>query len=327
MKPPKSITNDQIITTIWQAISQADHLFLYHHNDPDGDCLGAKFGLGRLIEINFPNKKVFYLGDHYGLFSFLPTPQDHWHAIATNCLNNSLAIVLDADSKNRVLGSSDFDNYHFTYKMRIDHHNTVADIAYDYFWVDDRFAAAAEQVGYLAWKLQLKVDPLAANFIYLGINTDTDRLSFDRTTARTFRILAYLTDHGLNMPLVNQGLSLKTTNITKFMSYVWTNAIVDGYFIYCIISQAIIQKYQLNHLNSNHANLIANIYNTKAWAFFIELPDGSYRVRLRSNQVDLSTILSPFGLQSSYRFSVAMKFPAQQLQPVIAHISKVVNAT
>lgn len=319
------MTNINLLKTIWEAIKSADHIFLYHHVDPDGDCLGAKYGLGELIKKNLPQKSVFYIGNTYQLFNFLPMPEDRWDQIDVGCFKNSLAIVLDGDNRSRVLESNDLLTKPFTKKMRIDHHDSIADLEYDYFWVDDQFAAAAEQVGYLARKLNLDLDSSIASYIYLGINTDTDRLSFDRVQPRTFRTLAYLIDHGLNLVQVNQQLTQRTENWTRFISYVWSNYILAGDFIYCIIKQELIQKYQLNHLQANDANILANIRNTKAWAFFIELPNGNYRVRLRSNGLDLTSFLKPFGWVGSYKSSVALHFPKEKLTPIIEHITKLTN--
>lgn len=46
-----------------ELIQQFDSIVIFHHIRPDGDCLGSQFGLKELIKINFPNKKVFAVGD------------------------------------------------------------------------------------------------------------------------------------------------------------------------------------------------------------------------------------------------------------------------
>lgn len=39
-------------------LSSFENIVIFHHIRPDGDCLGAQFGLKHLIEDNYENKKV-----------------------------------------------------------------------------------------------------------------------------------------------------------------------------------------------------------------------------------------------------------------------------
>ena len=48
---------------ILEKIKEFDTIIIHRHLRPDGDCIGSQFGLKYLIEDNFPEKKVYAVGD------------------------------------------------------------------------------------------------------------------------------------------------------------------------------------------------------------------------------------------------------------------------
>nr|WP_272873044.1 DHH family phosphoesterase [Mycoplasma phocoeninasale] len=115
-----------------KAIQEHDNIFIFHHIRPDGDCLGSQFGLRELIKTNFPEKNVFVLGDNNNIFSFMTWDFDKFEDIDKKYFENSLVVVVDANSSNRIQFANIILEKNFTHLLRIDHHPNDPDIAYDY---------------------------------------------------------------------------------------------------------------------------------------------------------------------------------------------------
>lgn len=54
-----------------EAIEKYQNIIILHHIKPDGDCLGSQFELAELIKTNYPNKKVYCIGNNYNSFNFM----------------------------------------------------------------------------------------------------------------------------------------------------------------------------------------------------------------------------------------------------------------
>ena len=52
-------------------IEQYNTIILHRHSKPDGDAIGSQIGLKQLIIDNYPNKRVFAVGDAAGRYAFV----------------------------------------------------------------------------------------------------------------------------------------------------------------------------------------------------------------------------------------------------------------
>ncbi|UVD81730.1 bifunctional oligoribonuclease/PAP phosphatase NrnA [Mycoplasma iguanae] len=266
---------------IKKAIEKYDNIFIFHHIRPDGDCLGSQFGLKEMIEATYPDKKVFAVGDSGGILNFLDFT--HNNNFTEKDFENSLGIVVDASSSNRIEMNQLILEKKLTAMARIDHHPNGADINYQYNWIDSSFVAAAEQIGYLAWKGKYKLTQKAVEYIYLGIHTDSGRFFYSNTSARTFQVVAHLSKNGLNVFDINQKLALRKLKDIAFSGKVLSGFKTDGPIIYFHVTEKIIKELDLTYEEGSFVNILANIQGYPIWIFFIDQPDKTIRVRLRSN--------------------------------------------
>ncbi|WP_391591859.1 Bifunctional oligoribonuclease/PAP phosphatase NrnA, DDH-domain containig protein [[Mycoplasma] cavipharyngis] len=312
-----------IFKQIAQLITTHDNIFIFHHHYPDGDCLGAQFGLLHLIKTNFANKNVFAVGDHENLYPFLTKTNTNTDlkTIDQQFFNNSLAIVVDSDNISRIkLAEYLFQPNHFTTLLRIDHHKTKANIKYDFEWVDHTYSAVCEQITWMAKQLNWKINLIGAQFLYLGIYTDSGCMSFEKTNGRTFQTVAWLCQQGLQTDKINALLNHQKENLLRFYAFVWSNFKIEAQFAYCYISLATIENYRLNIVESNDANLIGNIEGTKIWAFFIELDQTRVRIRLRSNSISVENALAKFNSYGGHHYSTAGIFDKSLVPKLIEHL-------
>ncbi|UUM19979.1 MULTISPECIES: bifunctional oligoribonuclease/PAP phosphatase NrnA [unclassified Mycoplasma] len=273
------------IGSLKQAVEQLlkyDSIVIFHHIQPDGDCLGSQHGLGELLRTNFPNKQIYCVGDENGLFPFLniqmdPNPSDE-------ILKKSLAVIVDANYKDRIHTRELLDKEIFAHVLRIDHHPNDDDLGDNVTrWVDSSYIAADEMIAEIAYETKWKISKQAARFLYLGMVTDSGRFLFSNTSARTLKLASYLYENGLDADFMH--LNMYKTSIEEIKFNAWLTSTLktrDGVAYLQNSYQDTIQRGRTPE-KSVRPNLISNIDGFPIWAQFIEEKDGKVRVELRSN--------------------------------------------
>lgn len=137
------------------AIKKHKNIVIFHHTRPDGDCLGSQHGLAQMIKDNFPEKNVYTVGDIIAVLNL-------WtiiliHGIESIDFTDSLGIMVDGSSSDRIVHGDLLLSDKFSAKLRIDHHPNGSDIEYDYLFVDVIFVAAnPEQVAIYCFRCKMK---------------------------------------------------------------------------------------------------------------------------------------------------------------------------
>ncbi|WP_029513482.1 DHH family phosphoesterase [Mycoplasmopsis primatum] len=264
------------------AIEKYQNIIIFHHIRPDGDCLGSQAGLAELIRTNFPSKNVFTVGNNVGVYNFM---NYKFNKIDEVNFNNSLGIVVDASSSDRIECSQLLIDKKFSATLRVDHHPNGSDIEYDYLWVDEHYVAAAEMIADIAKTAKWEINRKAAEHIFLGIVTDSGRFLYSDTSSRTHKLVAHLYDKSEFSPKrIFDELNKKNLADIKFIGEILNNFKKSGRVLYYCITDEIMHKYGFDDLKAaSFVNELANIENNNCWAFFIQLKDGKIRGRLRSN--------------------------------------------
>lgn len=171
---------------VLEAIKAYDTIIIHRHSNPDGDALGSQIGLKHIILENFPEKTVYTVGDgprHYGFIE-----DSQMDTIDDGVYTGALAIILDTSAKALISDG----RYTLADKtVRIDHHifcETIADIEV----TDSSFESCCGLVTMLAMEQNLRLPVIAAKALYTGMITDSGRFRYDSTSARTFRLAAFL---------------------------------------------------------------------------------------------------------------------------------------
>ncbi|QNM93480.1 bifunctional oligoribonuclease/PAP phosphatase NrnA [Mycoplasma sp. Pen4] len=282
-----------------------DSIVIFHHIRPDGDCLGSQFGLAELLRTNFPNKKVYTIGDSKGSFSFLDLKMDE--IPGDEVLKNSLGVIVDANFKERIECREVLDKNIFKQVIRIDHHPNDDDLGDDCVrWVDSSYSAADEMVTEIAVVNDWKITPRAANLLYLGINTDSGRFLFNNTTARTLKLAAELYEAGLDADFVHRNLAKVTLDDLKYNSWLLSSLKTRDGVAYIQNSLQDTLKMGKTPQESVRVNSIANIDGYPFWVQFTEENDGRVRVEFRSNGPIVRNVAVKWGGGGHERASGAM---------------------
>lgn len=282
-----------IFKKIEERIKAHKNIVIYHHIRPDGDCLGSQFGMKNLIKVNFPDKTVYTIGDSKGIYSFLEFKMDK---LPLEKLDDSLAIIVDANFKERLECREYLDNNCFDEVIRIDHHPNDDDLDASLRWVEPEAPAAAQQVTEIAYELGWKLNKEAATYLYLGIYTDSVKLSTNTTTAKTMLLVSWLWDNGSQKDLIHTELSKRTLFDININTYISQNMKIanDVVSFYFPLSEQIKLGIK-DSLKANRPFVLGSIDNTKAWVFFTEEKPGQIRCEFRSNGCNVRNVAIKWG--------------------------------
>ncbi|MBN4083374.1 bifunctional oligoribonuclease/PAP phosphatase NrnA [Mycoplasma sp. CSL10137] len=273
------VGNLELVT---KEIYKYDSIVIFHHIRPDGDCLGSQFGLKELIKTNFPDKKVYAIGDSKNTYNFLDFTMDQ--IPDDEILSKSLGVVVDANGKERIESREVLDKNLFPTIIRIDHHPNGDDLGDNTIrWVDSSYSAADEMVTEIAVVNGWKITPKAANYLYLGINTDSGRFLFSTVKARTLYLASKLYEAGLDADYIHKSLATTSLEDLKYNSWLLSTLKTRDGVAYIQNSLEDTLKLGKNPQSSVKVNTIANIKGFPIWVQFTEEEDRRIRVELRSN--------------------------------------------
>ena len=265
-------------------------IIIHRHAHPDGDALGSQMGLYHLIKDNFPDKKVYMVGDVATRFPFVEVQFDE---IPDDCYKGALAVILDCGSSRLICD----DRYKLAEKtLRFDHHLYCEQIA-DLDIVESTYESACGVVTMFAKRCKLRLSPSSATALYMGMVTDSGRFSFDSTTARTFELAAFLLSQPIDLNTLYYNLYAedfaeiieRADNMHKIqftsnnVAYIYTakEDLPEGSDAAPVVSSGLV-------------SLMRDIKGVFIWVNFTEGDDGVH-VELRSNRYNINPIAVKYG--------------------------------
>ncbi|ASI53874.1 PAP phosphatase [Metamycoplasma hyosynoviae] len=302
-----SLTISQEKLNLFKAIEEKiktyETIVVFHHIRPDGDCLGSQFGMKNLILENFPKKKVLTVGNSKGSFSYLDFKMDE---IKNKPIKNSLAIIVDANFKERLECRELLDNKIFTDVIRIDHHPNDDDLYASIRWVEPEAPAAAQQVAELALGLNWKINELAATYLYLGIYTDSVRLTTNSTSSKTMYIVSELWKAGAKKDLIHTEMAKKTLQDIRVNAFIQQNMQIEKQVVWFYFTLEDQNKMGiLDPLQGNRPSTLASIDDNKIWVFFTQEKENQIRCEFRSNGACVRNVAIKWGGGGHHRASGA----------------------
>ena len=177
---------------ILQTIQSFDTIIIHRHGRPDGDAIGSQVGMQQIIKENFPNKRVYMVGDNPGFYGFIEGSQ--MDDIPDSTYEGALAIILDSGSRSMI----NDDRYQLAARtIRFDHHIFCEKIA-DLEIVDTSFESCCGLITEFACQCDLKLNLLASKALFTGMITDSGRFRYDSTNSRTFRLASKLMEQPID---------------------------------------------------------------------------------------------------------------------------------
>lgn len=310
-----------MISKAFDAIKNHDVIIIHRHSNPDGDAMGSQLGLKHVLQTNFPDKKIYAVGDSAGRFSFME--DSVMDEISDEVYEGALAIVLDTSAKSLI---SD-DRYTLAEQtLRIDHHIFVEDIA-DIDIDDTSFESCCGLVAYLVREWGLEVDSKAAKALYTGIVTDSGRFYYDSTSPRTFDLASFLLSKGFNPAEIYSNLYVDTyENVKKRAEFVLSIKFSKNNVAYSYSDKERVEKLgmEVQSVSRGFVNTMGDLKGVDAWVNFTECEQGVL-CEIRSKNLNINQIAVAHGGGGHLKASGATLKDRQEAMQVLDELDQLVE--
>ena len=273
-------------------IKEYDRIIIFRHSSPDGDAIGSTKGFQRILELSFPEKEVYLQNCDYSDYLAFLGPEDG--EIDVELYKDALGIVLDTGNARRISNQ----NFRMCREIiKFDHHIPLESYG-TLEWVEEERSSTCEMVAafYDTFKDELKIDKEAATYIYTGMVTDSGRFRFRDVSAETMRLAGIMLNYGIDTEWIFANLYIKEYDMFKFESFVYKKMKrTRNGVAYIHITDEIKEKFGLTMENASAAvSYMDSIKDSLIWVAFIDSPDGTIRVRLRSRFMTINEIAEKY---------------------------------
>ncbi|CAW99678.1 bifunctional oligoribonuclease/PAP phosphatase NrnA [Streptococcus equi subsp. zooepidemicus] len=264
--------------TILEHIKHYQTIIIHRHQNPDPDALGSQAGLKAIITHHFPDKKVLITG--------FDEPSLAWISLMDQVSDadykDALVIVTDTANRPRI------DDERYTMGaclIKIDHHPND-DVYGDLSYVDTKASSASEIIAEFAFSQGLALTDEAARLLYTGIVGDTGRFLYASTSSKTLAIASQLRNYAFDFAAISRQMDSFPLKIAKLQGYVFEQLDIDASgAARLLLSQKVLNSFGISLAESSAiVSAPGKIDVVQAWVIFVELPDGQYRVRMRSKE-------------------------------------------
>lgn len=274
-----------------QLIKQFGTVIIHRHANPDGDAIGSQVGLAEIIRANFPQKKVFIVGDDPKRYGFVEgsAPDD----VSDDCYTDALAVVLDSATP-ELVSDKRFQTAAAT--LRFDHHLFVAQFC-QIEVVETSFESCCGVLADFAFESGLTMPQSAAKALYTGMVTDSGRFRYDSTTPKTFRLAARLLETGFDLGDVYSPLYADDFNMIKLRA----SFVLEVRFTAHNVAYIYTTKERLAELgvdaftvSRGMVGVMSDIRGVESWVNFTET-DSGVQCELRSKSRNINQIAVKYG--------------------------------
>ena len=272
-------------------IRDYDRIIIHRHTCPDGDAIGSQTGLKFLIEANFPDKKVFIVGDAPKKYSFMEgsTPD----SLPDSTYEGALAVVLDTSARSLI---SDERYSLASETLRIDHHIFCEKICSTEI-TDTAYESCCGMIADLARETGLRLTASAARALFTGMVTDSGRFRYDSTNARTFELAAYLMGEDFSTADIYSKLySESFENIKLRASFILKIKFTEKgvAYIYTTSDEMKALGADTFSISRGMVGTMSDIRGVDIWVNFTEI-DGAVLCEIRSSKYNINPIAVKHG--------------------------------
>lgn len=281
-----------MVQDVLRQIEQRERFVLTSHARPDGDAIGSALACCQVLRAMGKQADVVLHDGVPRIYRSLPFADQ---VVQADRIKGSYeaAIILECDSIHRTR----LEGLENRFLISIDHHSSGRPFA-DVNWIDPHAVATAEMVFRLGREAGVKFSPEMATCLYTALMTDTGSFMFQGTNEHTFALARELVLAGADAAHCARGIyfahsaaklrllgeALRTLNQEGHLSWTWvTQKQMEG----CGAKEEDCEGL---------VNYVLSIGEVEVAAFFRELPDGRFRVSLRSKgKLDVARVAESFG--------------------------------
>jgi phosphoesterase RecJ-like protein len=268
-----------------------DRFLIITHRSPDGDTLGAGFGLyfalkgigkkARVINSDPLPKKFASLYEDYKDEEYKPD------------------FIISVDTADTKLFGEALVSFAEKVDLSIDHHHGNSGYAKDLCLESDA-ASACEVVFSVIEAAGIEITPKIAECLYTGIVTDTGCFRYSGTTPKTLAIASKLMETGINYAAINRRIfETKTRTRVALEMYAIRNMeyYLDSRCAFSAIPKTAADEMKVTDEDYDGlAALTTQIEGVEVGILVKEKEKGKFRISLRSSgQRNVSDIAEKFG--------------------------------
>ena len=277
---------------VLKQIEQRSRFVLTSHARADGDAVGSTLACSEILRQLGKQSDVVLHGGVPRVYQSLPFADRAANAERVNG-NYDAAILLECDSIQRTR----LEGLENRFLINIDHHRSGRNFAH-VNWIDPKAVATAEMVYKLAKQAGVKITPDIATCLYTAVLTDTGAFMFEGVNQHTFELARELVLAGADPVRCARPIYFGHSTAKLRLLGVALSALQrEGPLAWIWATQEQMERTGAKEEDCEGlVNYALSIGDVQVAVFFRELPDGRFRVSLRSKgKLDVATIAEQFG--------------------------------
>src|SRR5438309_7324733 len=281
-----------MLNEVLKEIESRERFLLTSHARADGDAVGSTLACSEILRHMGKQADAVLRDGVPRVYQQLPFAGNVIQAERVNG-NYDAAILLECDSvqRTRLQGLED----HFL--INIDHHRSGRNFAH-VNWIDPKAVATAEMVYRLARQAGVKISPEIATCLYTAVLTDTGAFMFEGTNEHTFELARDLVLAGADPAHCARPIYFgHSTAKMRLLGLALSALQREGPLAWIWATQEQMERTGAKEEDCEGlVNYALAIGDVEAAFFFRELPDGRFRISLRSKgKLDVAQIAEQFG--------------------------------
>jgi phosphoesterase RecJ-like protein len=281
-----------MLREVLKHIEQRSRFLLTSHARPDGDAVGSALACCQILLSMGKEAEVVLRDGVPRIYQPLPFADKVVQADRVNG-NYEAAIILECDSiqRTRLEGLED------RFLINIDHHLSGRPFGH-VNWIDPKAVATAEMVYRLAREAGIGISPEIATCLYTAVLTDTGSFMFGGINEHTFALARELVLAGADPARCARNVYFgHSTAKMRLLGAALSSLHREGPLAWIWVTQDQMQRCHAREEDCEGlVNYALSIQDVEVAAFFRELPDGRYRVSMRSKgALDVAAVAESFG--------------------------------
>lgn len=281
-----------MLNEVLKHIEKHQRFLLTSHARPDGDAVGSALACREILRSMGKHAEVVLRDGVPRVYQPLPFAHTVVQAERVNGSYEAV-IILECDSIQRTR----LEGLEKHFLINIDHHSTGRPFG-NVNWIDPKAVATAEMVYRLARVANVKISPAIATCLYTAVLTDTGSFMFGGTNENTFALARELVLAGADPAACARNVYFgHSTAKMRLLGAALSHLQREGALTWIWVTQEEMDRFGAKEEDCEGlVNYALSIKDVQVAAFFRELPDGRFRVSLRSKGgLDVAAVAERFG--------------------------------
>jgi phosphoesterase RecJ-like protein len=281
-----------MLNEVLKQIEQRERFVLTSHARPDGDAIGSTLACGEILRRMGKHAEIVLRDGVPRVYQQLPFAASVRQADRIHG-DHDAAILLECDNvqRTRIEGLEKY------FLINIDHHKSGKKFGH-LNWIDPKAVATGELVYRLARAAGVKISPEIATCLYTAVLTDTGSFMFEGTNEHTFELARELVLAGADPAKCARHIYFgHSTAKLRLLGAALSALQREGPLAWIWVTQEQMERVAAREEDCEGlVNYALSIGDVEVAVFFRELPDGRFRVSLRSKgRLDVAQIAEEFG--------------------------------